>query len=55
MLPSHILLTITNKKRQKTPKTEYGQNDDRFIYTETIRRYLKWQISLHFVTFRNNL
>ena len=55
MLPSHILLTITNKKRQKTPKTEYGQNDDRIIYTETIRRYLKLQISLHFITFRNNL
>ena len=44
MLPSRILLTITNKKRQKTPKTEYDLNGDHIIYIETIRRYLKWQI-----------
>jgi len=31
------------------------KNDDRIIYTDTIRRYLKWQINIPFVTFLNNL
>ena len=42
LLPSRILLTITNKKRQKTPNTGYRLKILKDIYIDSIRTPLFW-------------